>query len=175
MAEVDSSGGGGKKKGPKKVSTKIDMTPMVDLAFLLITFFMLTTTFSKPKTMELNMPDKTKDNVKQEVEETRTTSIILGTTDRVYYYTGIKDPAVELTDYSANGIRKVLMQKIKERPKGKDPIFIIKSMDEARYKNIVDILDEMRITGAQVYAMVDITPGDIELVEKYKKENNITD
>ncbi len=175
MAEVDSSGGGGKKKGPKKVSTKIDMTPMVDLAFLLITFFMLTTTFSKPKTMELNMPDKTKDNVKQEVEETRTTSIILGTKDRVFYYTGIKDPAVEQTDYSANGIRKVLMQKIKERPKGKDPIFIIKSMDEARYKNIVDILDEMRITGAQVYAMVDITPGDIELVDKYKKDNNITD
>ncbi len=121
------------------------------------------------------MPDKTKDNVKQEVEETRTTSIILGTKDRVFYYTGIKDPAVEQTDYSANGIRKVLMQKIKERPKGKDPIFIIKSMDEARYKNIVDILDEMRITGAQVYAMVDITPGDIELVDKYKKDNNITD
>jgi hypothetical protein len=48
-------------------------------------------------------------------------------------------------------------------------------MDEARYKNIVDILDEMRITGAQVYAMVDITPGDIELVDKYKKDNNITD
>jgi biopolymer transport protein ExbD len=177
MAEVDSSGGGGKKKGPKKVSTKIDMTPMVDLAFLLITFFMLTTTFSKPKTMELNMPDKNKqdENDKQKVEETRTTTILLGKKDRIYYYTGIQDPKVEVTDYSATGIRKVLMQKIRERPKGKDPIFIIKAMEEARYKNMVDILDEMTITNSKIYALVDITPGDVELVDKYKKDNNITD
>ena len=177
MAEVDSSRGGGKKKGPKKVSTKIDMTPMVDLAFLLITFFMLTTTFSKPKTMELNMPDKNKqdENDKQKVEETRTTTILLGKKDKIYYYTGIQDPKVEVTDYSATGIRKVLMQKIRERPKGKDPIFIIKAMEDARYKNMVDILDEMTITDSKIYALVDITPGDVELVTKYKKDNNITD
>jgi biopolymer transport protein ExbD len=177
MAEVDSSGGGGKKKGPKKVSTKIDMTPMVDLAFLLITFFMLTTTFSKPKTMELNMPDKNKkdENDKQKVEETRTTTILLGKKDKIFYYTGIQDPKVEVTDYSATGIRKVLMQKIRERPKGKDPIFIIKAMEDARYKNMVDILDEMTITDSKIYALVDITPGDVELVTKYKKDNNITD
>jgi biopolymer transport protein ExbD len=177
MAEVDSSGGGGKKKGPKKVSTKIDMTPMVDLAFLLITFFMLTTTFSKPKTMELNMPDKNKqdENDKQKVEETRTTTILLGEKDKIYYYTGIQDPKVEVTDYSATGIRKVLMQKIRERPKGKDPIFIIKAMEDARYKNMVDILDEMTITNSKIYALVDITPGDVELVDKYKKDNNITE
>jgi biopolymer transport protein ExbD len=176
MAEVDSSGSGG-KKGTKKVSTKIDMTPMVDLAFLLITFFMLTTTFSKPKTMELNMPDKTKDDadLKQKVEESRTTSIILGKNDKVYYYTGINDPKLEVTNFDDSGIRKVLLQKIKERPKGKDPIFIIKAMDEARYKNMVDILDEMRITKAQIYALVDITPQDVQLVEKYKKEFNIAD
>lgn len=153
------------------------MTPMVDLAFLLITFFMLTTTFSKPKTMELNMPDKNKqdENDKQKVEETRTTTILLGKKDKIYYYTGIQDPKVEVTDYSATGIRKVLMQKIRERPKGKDPIFIIKTMEEARYKNMVDILDEMTITNSKIYALVDITPGDVELVDKYKKDNNITE
>jgi len=153
------------------------MTPMVDLAFLLITFFMLTTTFSKPKTMELNMPDKNKqdENDKQKVEETRTTTILLGKKDKIYYYTGIQDPKVEVTDYSATGIRKVLMQKIRERPKGKDPIFIIKAMEEARYKNMVDILDEMTITNSKIYALVDITPGDVELVDKYKKDNNITE
>ena len=69
MAEVQQGGGGGHKKGDKvrakKMSTKIDMTPMVDLAFLLLTFFLLTTTFNKPKTMEVNMPDKVDDESQQ--------------------------------------------------------------------------------------------------------------
>jgi len=69
MAEIDTSqGGGGKKKGAKKVSTKVDMTPMVDLAFLLITFFMLTTTFNTPKVMQVLMPDKT-ENKKEKQDE----------------------------------------------------------------------------------------------------------
>ncbi len=173
MAEVDSGGGGGGKKGSKKTSTKVDMTAMVDLAFLLITFFMLTTTMSKPKTMELNMPDKTKnqDDI-QKVKESKTTTIILGKKNRVFYYTGIQDPKMEVTDYSPSGIRKLIMQK---RKTIQDPIFIIKPMDESRYANMVDILDEMRITGAEIYSLVDITPGDMELVDKYKQEHNITD
>lgn len=123
------------------------------------------------------MPDKTKDDadLKQKVEESRTTSIILGKNDKVYYYTGINDPKLEVTTFDDSGIRKVLQQKIKEKPKGKDPIFIIKAMDEAKYRNMVDILDEMRITKAQIYALVDITPQDVELVDKYKKEYNIVD
>src|SRR6185312_16128217 len=107
MAEV--STGGGKKDGKKrakKVSTKIDMTPMVDLAFLLITFFMLTTTFNKPQTMEVNMPDKTENNEQQPLKESKVLTIILGENDKVYYYTGLTNPKVELTDYSTEGIRK---------------------------------------------------------------------
>lgn len=177
MADVDTgSSGKGGKKGSKKASTKIDMTPMVDLGFLLITFFMLTTTFSKPQTMELNMPDKSKDKEDvQKVKESRTITIVLGEKDRVYYYQGVTDPKVELTNFSDQGIRKVLLTKNREvkSTTGEDPIFIIKAQDKAKYKNMVDILDEMTITSSTTYALVDITPEDNQLVDKYKTDNNI--
>jgi biopolymer transport protein ExbD len=161
MAEIDTGGG-------KKVSTKVDMTPMVDLAFLLVTFFMLTTTFSKPQTMEINMPDKTRDNETMKVKESRTLSLVLTKNDKIYYYQGVEDPVLEVTDFSANGIRKVLLKKKAEimANTGEGPIIVIKSKKDARYGNLVDILDEMSITGIEIYALVDITPEDEELVAK---------
>ena len=164
MAEVNSGEGGkkgGKKRG-KKVSTKIDMTPMVDLAFLLITFFMLTTTFSKPQTMEVNMPDKTENNEQQPLKESKALTIILGEGDKVYYFTGLTNPKVEVTDYSSQGIRQVLLQKNKQI---KDMVVLIKPMDASRYKNMVDILDEMHITNTKRYAIVGITPKDVDLTK----------
>jgi len=164
MAEVNTGGGGkkGGKKRAKKVSTKIDMTPMVDLAFLLITFFMLTTTFSKPQTMEVNMPDKTENNEQQPLKESKALTIILGEDNKVYYFTGLTDPKVELTDFSAQGIRQVLLQKNKQI---KDMVVLIKPMNTSRYKNMVDILDEMHITNTKRYAIVDITPKDRDLTK----------
>jgi len=162
MAEV-SSGGGKKEKGrSKKVSTKIDMTPMVDLAFLLITFFMLTTTFSKPQTMEVNMPDKTDKQEKQPLKESKALTIILGEDDKVYWYTGLTNPKVEVTNYSADGIRKVLLNKNRQI---KDLVVLIKAKDVSKYKNIVDILDEMHIANIKRYAIVDFTPTDEELIK----------
>ena len=62
MAELNTDGGGGKKGSgkvrSKKQNSKVDLTAMVDLAFLLITFFMLTTSLSKPQSMDLGMPEK---------------------------------------------------------------------------------------------------------------------
>lgn len=179
MAEVDVQSSGGKgqpKAGAKRTSTKIDMTPMVDLAFLLITFFMLTTTLSKPQTMEITMPDRQKN--KQEVmkvKESRTVTVLLGEDDRVYYYQGVTDaqPVLETTDFSANGIRKALLAKKQEigrvpNPKTGAPedgiIVIIKAQETAKYRNVVDILDEMNITGIGTYAIVDITQGDLDLI-----------
>lgn len=156
MAEIDTGGG-------KKVSTKVDMTPMVDLAFLLVTFFMLTTTFSKPQTMEVNMPDKTQDNKTMKVKESKTTTIVLAENDKVYYYTGVENPEVKLTNFSPNGLRKVLLDKVKTID---EPIMIIKAKKDAKYKNVVDVIDEMAITGVKIYALVDITPADLELLAK---------
>lgn len=167
MAEISQGGGGGSKDGKvrvKKASTKIDMTPMVDLAFLLLTFFILTTTLNKPQTMELTMPEKPKGEEKlPEVNEKKVVSIILGANNEVYWYHGITDPKVEKTDFSDNGIRKILMQKDKEIP---GMIVLIKPGKDSKYKNVVDILDEMNITNMKRFAMVKITPVDEELVKE---------
>lgn len=170
MAEVQQqadSGKGGKKRA-KKMSTKIDMTPMVDLAFLLLTFFMLTTTFAKPQTMEINMPVKPVDEEEQIVlKASNAMTIILGDNDRIFYYYGLGDPAenpeVIESDYSANGIRKVLLSPtIKSNDK---MTVMIKPMEESRYKNVVDILDELKITDTRKFALVEITDTDKQLVE----------
>jgi len=168
MAEIQGGGGEGGKKGgkvrSKKSSTRIDMTPMVDLAFLLLTFFILTTTLSKPQTMEITMPEKPKENDKQpEVNEKKVLTLVLGANDKVYWYVGITEPEAKRVDFSKDGIRKVLQQKKSEI---RDMIVLIKAMDESKYKNMVDILDEMTINSIQRYAIVDITPADKEIVRE---------
>jgi biopolymer transport protein ExbD len=169
MAEVSSEGGGKKKgkKRSKKASTKIDMTPMVDLAFLLITFFMLTTTFNKPQTMEVNMPDKDKKDQKEApIKASHAITIILGEENKVFWFQGAEDaavkPTVEVTDFSAQGIRKVILAKKKQI--GEKFVVVIKALNTSKYKNTVDILDEMTITDTQRYAIVDIIPEDLALI-----------
>src|SRR3954462_13987328 len=120
MAEIQ-GGGDDKKKGgkvrSKKSSTRIDMTPMVDLAFLLLTFFVMTTTLNKPQTMEITMPEKPKDEEEApKVNEREVLTIVLGENDKVYWYTGITDPKVEVTNFSPSGLRKLLLTKKNEVP-----------------------------------------------------------
>ena len=167
MAEIQESGGGGKGDGKvrvKKNSGKPDMTPMVDLGFLLITFFMYTTTFSKPNMMKLNMPKKDDDpNKKQEMAEVKvsnTITIIMGKDDRIFWY---QKPLADVTaadlvetNYSAGGIRTdVLKRKANALDVTKFTV-IIKPTDDANWKNTVDILDEMAITKCDQYAIVDL-------------------
>lgn len=123
MAEIQ-GGDEGHKKGKKKVhakkqSTRIDMTPMVDLAFLLLTFFMLTTTFNKPKVMEINMPVPNDANTPPtKVEDDLTTTILIGKDNKLFYYDGVFDPVdvtkMKKSDYSKDGIRKTLIDKNKK-------------------------------------------------------------
>jgi len=112
---------GGRKK-PKKHSTDIDMTPMVDLMCLLITFFMLTTAFSKPKIMEITMPEKDQkqdQKDKTKIQADKTINIVMSGDDKVYWYVGLADPKkpplpeLQKTSYRKDGIRKLLLQKNK--------------------------------------------------------------
>lgn len=169
MAEIVHAEGKGrgkhKKKSPKKMSTRIDLTPMVDLGFLLITFFMLTTTFSKPQTMEINMPVKN-DKDSTFVKESKAITVILGEDNKLFWYTGTTEGAkpedVELSNYSKDGIRKILIEK---NHTIQDFTVLIKAVDKSKYKNVVDIFDEMNITAVKRYALVDITPEDLELIK----------
>ena len=175
MAEIQQKSGGDKggKKRAKKQSTKIDMTPMVDLGFLLLTFFILTTTFAKPQTMEINMPVKPKDiEEQQKLKASNALTLLLGENDKVYWYAGLPDapaaPGVQVSDYSANGVRKILLDPT--RRNNKSLVVLIKPMKEARYKNMVDVLDEMNITETNKYAIVEVDPRDIALVDKAKAQ-----
>ncbi|MEY4603119.1 MAG: hypothetical protein RIT43_411 [Bacteroidota bacterium] len=134
MAEIAEGGGGGGhnkgKKRAKKSSTRVDMTPMVDLAFLLLTFFVLTSTFSKPKVMSLVYPAKPEDIVPEEQPKINNAITFLLSEDKIFYYSGQyypknapgpKGPTVlEETDFSAKGIRKLLADRNAYVLKGKE-------------------------------------------------------
>ena len=165
MAEVQQGGGGGHKKGgkvrAKKMSTKIDMTPMVDLAFLLLTFFLLTTTFNKPKTMEVNMPDKVDDETQQtKINENDILNLVLAEDNKIFWWIGLEPPVNE-TNYSKDGVRKVVLENTRANPK---MMVLIKPKDESRYENMVNILDEMDITDTKRYAIVDYSEDDKAII-----------
>lgn len=169
-----SGGGGGKHKGgkrSKKMSTRVDMTPMVDLAFLLVTFFMLTTTFNKPTVMDIKMPAKTKvKEEQQEIKESQSMTVIMDGGDTLWYYQGIQNPELMQSDYSSKGIREVIMQKKKDiiAATGENKInVLLKATNRANYKNIVDMFDEMSIASVPVYALVDMSSSELDLI--YKK------
>lgn len=154
MAEVDTSGGG-HKKGPGvkkqvKKSTRVDLTPMVDLGFLLITFFVFTTTMSQATAMNMNEPKDTKDD-QIKVKESGAMTILLGKNNNVYYYFGQLDPANLSTQFKSSTfkeIRNVIVTKKKNTPPG-DLMYVIKSDDKSTFANAIDILDEMTIAGVK--------------------------
>jgi biopolymer transport protein ExbD len=208
MSEIDVSSDGGHKKGPgvkkaKKLSTRVDMTPMVDLGFLLITFFIFTTTMSTPATMPLIMPKDEKDPKDQtEVKESGALTIMLGKGNQVYYYEGqLKSDGSNFKTSNFTDIRKVIMDKKKQvisnwvydascdkivqnaqenkdpdwknACKDKDFVVVIKPNSEATYKNTIDMLDEMTINHVKRFAMVDITDDENSLVKLTEQSNKV--
>ncbi len=207
MASIDTGAEQGGKKGPgvkkaKKLSTRVDMTPMVDLGFLLITFFVFTATMSSPTTLDLNMPkDIKKQEDQTEVKESSVLTIMLGKADQVYYYEGklvVDATGNNFKQTTFKGIRDIIVNKKKEvmdryyqrpdpeceakaRAEGKpvsncadkDFVVIIKPSDDATYRNTVDILDEMTINQVRTYAMVKIADVEYELIKKTEESNGI--
>ena len=167
MAEMDTSGGGGHKKGPgvkkgKKLSTRVDLTPMVDLGFLLITFFIFTTTMSQPTAMRLFLPKDVKDpNEQNKVKNSAVITLMLGKQDKIYYYEGDDPTKLQQTDFKK--VRDIVIDK-KNRTDPKDFVVVIKPTVDASYKNTVNILDEMTIDNIHRYAMVDISPDEYKLI-----------
>jgi biopolymer transport protein ExbD len=130
---------------------------------------MLTTTFSKPQTMEINLPVKPKDEVPEEEENalkaSKAFNILIDGENRIYWYVGLPHEPLEpltKTNFSADGIRKVLLD---HNARIQDMVVLIKPTDKANYKNVVDILDEMNISNMKRYALVDITEHDLEEIK----------
>lgn len=177
MAEMDtSSSGGGHKKGPgvkksKKLSTRVDLTPMVDLGFLLITFFIFTTTMSQPTAMRLFLPkDIDKPEEESKIKESGALTLMLSRDNGLYYYEGILAPDgsnFKSTNYKE--VRQVIMDK-KRSTDPKDFMVVIKPGPESVYKNTVDVLDEMTINDVKRYALVDISPTELDLVRKTEQQ-----
>lgn len=192
MAELGNSGGGGGKKDgkvrSKKSDPRVDLTAMVDLAFLLITFFMLTTSLSKPQSMDLGLPDKNKEDKPDDIIKTdqkRTMTIIMGKDNQIKWFHGLletPEPGGAPTNavYGKNGLRKEILKRVvsveeycKTRPnnkKGDGLIVIIKPSKKSTYRNLVDVLDEMAICKVPLYAIVnDITPEEQKLINEMNK------
>lgn len=148
---------------PKKNHPKTDMTPMVDLGFLLISFFVMTTELSKPRVAPLNMP---KEGPPIPVGNSNALTVLLAGGDNVYYYHGnwkeavAANKVVKTSLYSSSGLRKVIIEKrqwldahdLKEGRNGL--MMLIKSTEETPYKNVIDVLDETLINDVKKYALV---------------------
>lgn len=194
MAAIEESGGGGHGKGDgkvrgKKMSTRVDMTPMVDLGFLLITFFMLATTMSKPTAMSVFFPDKQEKDKPEETEPLKASKVLtlfLGANDDVYYLDGVAaddekaEASLKTVGYGLD-LRNIIFESQKrinaanaKDEKGNDAfVVVIKPTEVSSFKNMVDVLDEMAITKTKRYALVDyLTDSEKKVLgDKVKPKN----
>ncbi len=176
MAEMEAKGGGGHKKGPGvkkavKKSTRVDLTPMVDLGFLLITFFIFTTTMAQPTAMNLAMPKDTDNHDNDvKVKESGALTLMMGKANVIYYYFGSDPSKLQTTNYK--DLRKVIIDKKKATPA--DDFFVtIKPDKDASYKNVVDVLDEMSINDVRRYAMIDATPMEYSFITQTEAASGV--
>ena len=204
MAEVpggEGGGGGGRhqKKRAKKGSTRIDMTPMVDLAFLLLTFFILTTTMYKPSTLQLTYPVPPEEDQPQDDKKVNNAlTMFLTKKDQILYYVGGLKPETQLVRSNLTDIRKTLVEMnlasierinrlTEDFNKGKyteaqfdslknvsqkqpDALYVIIKPDaDAKFRNVIDMVDEMDISGVGKFAVQDeIKPEELALLNMEK-------
>jgi biopolymer transport protein ExbD len=172
MAEINAPATGSSKPGvrrSKKLSTRVDLTPMVDLGFLLITFFIFTTTMSSPKVMKLVMPDDTKPGVPPiNVGQSTALTVIPLDANRIFYYHGDLESALKsntygVTNYSVtNGLGQIVRTKQAaldgvKAGKSKDLVLMVKPAPESNYQCLVNVLDEVLINEVKHYAIMDLT------------------
>ena len=156
----------------KKASIRVDLTAMVDLAFLLITFFILTTTLQKPKAMTLIMPDKPDHPAPgAPYPASRTMTVLLGSHNKVAWYMGLpENPSAGpvTTSFGRNGIRQALMEQTErlKAQQGKSLLVVIKPSNRSVYGNVVNMMDELSIIDNQSHAIADITPSEVDQLKR---------
>ncbi|MFZ4931875.1 biopolymer transporter ExbD [Chryseobacterium sp. Mn2064] len=171
MAEVIAQEKQGGKQ--KKKMIRVDMTPMVDLGFLLITFFMFTTNFTKPNVMDLGLPGKDIHDPPIDIKvikDKNQVTFILGKDNRVFYHqsnaTDLNTGNLKETDFSGIKISKIISEAYKNAPNQENFTIIIKPTDEANYKNFVDMLDNIAIAKKERYGVTDIKPWETKIYKE---------
>ena len=180
MAQIESNSGNHRQRGAlrqsKKLSTRVDLTPMVDLGFLLITFFILTTTWSTPRATRLILPA---DGKPTSLSDLAVLSVVAGKDNSIFYYEGTLEEALQQgsygkTNYSQRGgigdIIRDKQRRMDQYYKGgrKELMILIKASEDANLQNIVSLLDETTINMVGKYALVDLG-GDEKSVLVQKK------
>ncbi len=160
-----------KHKRLNRKNIRVDLTPMVDLGFLLITFFVFTTQLSLPTTLHLSMPyDKADPG--DTVCSSCVLTVILQGGNRIQYYEGMPEsnPVIGNTSFANNGIRDIILQKKKQvqmlKGTADDFVLIVKSDDASTFQNFVDMVDEVAINNIKHYYLDEINLADKQLLTK---------
>ncbi len=143
---------------------EVDMNPMVDLAFLLLTFFMLTTTFNQPQAMELVMPAKPKPNetvAEQAIKESKVLNIVLGEGKTLYHYPGISAQTASPLKGTAE-LKALLIRSKRQIPK---LVVLVKAHPKSHFSSLVDVLDELNVENIERYALTPFDETDILRLE----------
>lgn len=172
-----------KRGSPKRTPIRIDFTPMVDLGFLLITFFMLTTVLAKPQIMPVVMPEEDMPTQAPAVKSSTVLTLLLGDHNKVYWYEGIDNPRLDSTDYGPGGLRRIILDKkarvyqmwgdeVREDHRHQGNVksvsqltILIKPTPGSRYKNVVDALDEMKICGISRYVLLRVSNQELAFIQ----------
>ena len=169
MAEIISNNKNKKGKRISRRNTRVDLTPMVDLGFLLITFFVFTTTMNEKKVMDAMVPDDKDPAINEPVCESCALTLIPGKNNTLYYYEGMEQhPVYKTTTYAAGGLRKLIMDKKKRviaLMHNDKLVIIIKPSAESNFKNMVDIIDEAAICRVKRYYITELSEADGNIVK----------
>lgn len=169
MAEIQTTTNKHAGSKQKKLSTRVDLTPMVDLGFLLITFFIFTTALSKPNTMKVFLPKEELNVTINNVAKSKVLTLLPAANNIVYYYYDDNPLAMQQTNFGEDGIRKIILDKRKDVAAkfgdAKETVVLIKPTDNATYQNMVDVLDEMLINNISRYMLLDVNQQELQQIK----------
>lgn len=164
MAEIQT-----KPTNSSQRSTRVDLTPMVDLGFLLITFFIFTTALQKPTVMKMVLPNEDFDTKPNNISEEKVITVIPKANQTLAYYFGKEISQMQETHWGENGIRQVLLNKKQQLTQqfgnAKDLVVLIKPTEYSTYQNVIDIFDEMYINEIKRYMLLDVTAQELRHVK----------